>query len=1392
MTIAGKHLDAVMGIDTHVVMIPSPVGAPVPTPLPNPYVGIVMDPLDYVPGIGATVYINGLPRAQAGTGTMQITPHLPLGGPLVPPATGEGEVFMGSMTVDVDGDAQSFLSMPVLTCQTAGMPAPFRPKGAPPKSLVLPTTTLLATPMGMPVMIGGPPTISLMSLGSSAAFAGLGKLGKMIRKAQRGPGALGRGMKKLSRGAHEAGAALAKKLDLGPVARNRIARAVCTVTGHPVDVATGKVFTDHVDLRLPGPIPFELERVWYSTSTYRGPFGHGWHHSYDAALHVTDEVVLYRAPDGRAIAFPPVAAGEERFLPNERLTLLKVQGGYAIRNRQRQLMHFRDVGRDSAEYVLTSIEDPVGHNIVLRYDERGLLTELVDSADRTLGFVYDSQHRICELWTPHPDRPAERVCMARYSYDDRGNLLSVQDALGHPFTYRYRRHLLTQETNRGGLCFYFEYDAETEAARCTRTWGDDGIYDHKLSYDEDNSLTTVTNSLGYKTQHQHQDGLVTRTVDAHGGITLYEYSENDWLLSQTDPLGQATRYSYDDRGNLLTITQPDGAQQQLSYDEHDHCVQMIDAMGGGWSFAYDAQGRLLARTDPTERSIRYRYAGKYLQALIDPTGLPTQVSFDSAGNLTRVALPDGGVHQFEHDRLGRVLARLDPAGNCQRQGYDLLGRVIRVAEPDGNVRELAYDPDGNVVHVKDAQHDVRFAFRGMGRLASRTEAGTTVSFEYDTEEQLTGITNEHGHVYLFQLGPLGELLVESGFDGVRRRYEHDLGGRVTRVERASGLTTAYTYDAAGRVLAVEHSDGTQEQYGYRPDGTLLQAKNQHSTLLFARDALGRITRELQGQHWVQSEYDARGYRVRMTSSMGADQHIERSAMGDVTGLVHQQSDQAQALPFEAHITRDAMGVEIERSLPGGLRSRWVRDSLGRPLQQQLMRGNLPMREREYRWDVGDRLRMIFDSQYGSVRYGHDALGNLASAYFDNGGGRELRMPDAVGNLFRREDRSDREYGAAGQLLKSVDAQGRTTRYTYDPEGNLLQKTRDDGELWQYRWGADGMLKSVVRPDGSEVSFTYDPLGRRISKTYRGQTTRWVWDGNVMLHEWVEGSLQPVAQTGRQHSWMDASSHRREAELSQHLLRGPPERGSRQRPITWLFEPESFTPMAKLVGDERLSVICDHLGVPIAMHDATGTEVWSAQIGTWGDLRRLRTGTAQDCPFRWPGQYEDAETGLYYNRFRYYDPEGGQYVAQDPIGLAGGTAVYDYTRDPLGLADPLGLSACVPSDPRVAEAIAAGRPIVIVGRRMSRVNPVAEALRAEGGVVRTYNPRNFRSTDGAVDSADIEANRAWLRYWAKDKGALVVDIGDDPRTDLISPFYEVEKRSLYHNWMSDVVRYDPGF
>jgi len=87
-------------------------------------------------------------------------------------------------------------------------------------------------------------------------------------------------------------------------------KVICFLTGHPVDVVTGRMLTDAVDLSLPGPIQLELERTWYSDSTYEGPFGRGWHHRFDQWLMNTQYGLIWRAGDGRDILFELLEPGQ--------------------------------------------------------------------------------------------------------------------------------------------------------------------------------------------------------------------------------------------------------------------------------------------------------------------------------------------------------------------------------------------------------------------------------------------------------------------------------------------------------------------------------------------------------------------------------------------------------------------------------------------------------------------------------------------------------------------------------------------------------------------------------------------------------------------------------------------------------------------------------------------------------------------------------------------------------------------------------------------------------------------------------------------------------------------------------------------------------------------------
>ena len=232
----------------------------------------------------------------------------------------------------------------------------------------------------------------------------------------------------------------------------------------------------------------------------------------------------------------------------------------------------------------------------------------------------------------------------------------------------------------------------------------------------------------------------------------------------------------------------------------------------------------------------------------------------------------------------------------------------------------------------------------------------------------------------------------------------------------------------------------------------------------------------------------------------------------------------------------------------------------------------------------------------------------------------------------------------------------------DIEKKLSVKLKGAGIGWLYEWAGNGMLAKVTLPMGSKVVFNYDPLGRRIAKQYKGKVTRWLWDGNVPLHEWqYEGEYPPKLSID------DNNKIEEQPEPTENV-------------ITWLFEENSFVPCGKIVGNEKYSIVSDYLGTPTHANREDGSLIWEREIDVYGALRK---GNNEFVPFLYQGQYVDRETGDTYNRFRYCSSESGMYLSQDPIGLEGGIRLYGYVNDVNGWIDELGLTA------RNNEGIASG-------------------------------------------------------------------------------------------------------
>ena len=125
-------------------------------------------------------------------------------------------------------------------------------------------------------------------------------------------------------------------------------------------------------------------------------------------------------------------------------------------------------------------------------------------------------------------------------------------------------------------------------------------------------------------------------------------------------------------------------------------------------------------------------------------------------------------------------------------------------------------------------------------------------------------------------------------------------------------------------------------------------------------------------------------------------------------------------------------------------------------------------------------------------------------------------------------------------------------------------------------------------------------------------------------------------------------------------------------VTWVYEEGSYVPVAKIQNGERYTIISDYMGRPVEAYNSYGNVVWQADYDIYGDLRNIK-GIRDFIPFRQLGQYEDDETRLYYNRFRYYDPRIGNYISQDPIRLMGNNpTLYGYVGDCNKSVDLFGL------------------------------------------------------------------------------------------------------------------------
>ncbi|CAM5203397.1 hypothetical protein LSPH26S_03192 [Lysinibacillus sphaericus] len=1017
----------------------------------------------------------------------------------------------------------------------------------------------------------------------------------------------------------------------------------CKKGFEPVDLITGRMIYEGVDFELPCPIPLAWERAWYSDSSRVGLTGHGMHFTYDLALEIFEEEDLIGivVTDGRAVGFPILPINLPYFNKKERMTLKNTGVEYHLFEHDTRLLYVFEQTTETT-YRLKEVRNEQDHHIQFAYNPKGFLSQVTDSVGRILDVTTNEAGRMTEVALRNQ---MSREVLVRYVYNDVQDLIEIQDALGQSTHIQYVNHLMMQKIDRNKNSFFWRYDGPTTGARVIKTWGDGNVLAGELAYHD--GYNEITNSLGHtSTYYFNEDNLCTKIMYPDGSEVSYNYNEDFELLQEVDEDGRVTTYSYDESANPVTMTLADGSTLSSQHDAKDRLILAVNPEGGSRQWIYNEDGTLQATIleDGTKTEFSYN-EHRLIDTVTNAQGHMVSLTYDADLNLSQVTLPDGTSSTWTYDRRGNCISTTNPLGATEKFHYDHLNRLVRAHLSDGNDVQLKYNAYDDIIFAKDNHTQVAFDYTILGSLTSRKQGGKKVQFTYDTEEQLTAVINEKGEAYTFERDTKGNIIKENGFDDMEKSYERSLAGFVQRIQRPGNRWTAYQHDALGNVIRSDYYDGTWETFSYDKNGALQETENEHVTVKLERDPSGQVIKEWQNDHWIASSYDELGNRSQITSSLGAKIDVTRNELGNVLQMTASRSEQAQ---WTASMQYNELGQEIERILPGDVISKWQYDITGRPTHHRVSSQSRDTRRRAYNWDVNHQLRSMVNELTGvKVTYGYDEFSNLVWANQDS---RQFdflyRSVDDVGNLYETKDKKDRVYGAGSRLLETKDA-----KFSYDEEGNLVEKVEHNGDTWKYEYYGNGMMAKVMKPDNTEVTFKYDALGRRIEKCSEGRATYFVWDGNTILHEF---SKQNVADT-----LDNLKSSQTNTVIEDNL-------------VTWVFN-EGFVPSAKITNKGNYSIISDYLGTPVEAYDEQGHKVWSAELDVYGRVNEF-TGEKDFIPFRYQGQYEDVEIGLYYNRFRYYDPEQGNYTQVDPIGLAGGNpTLYGYVNDTNKWIDLFGLS-----------------------------------------------------------------------------------------------------------------------
>ncbi|MEA2604011.1 MAG: hypothetical protein QOF89_5003 [Acidobacteriota bacterium] len=1016
-------------------------------------------------------------------------------------------------------------------------------------------------------------------------------------------------------------------------------------------------------------------------------------------------------------------------------------------------------------------KDPNGNVTRVQYDANGnaTVTESFDSRDVLLArttTTYD------ELNRPKSQRngTASHEAISTRSYDAVGNLKSSTDPLGRTTAY--------------------QYDAAERLTEITDPAGNHVL--HTLD-NAGNTTTLTTNEVGAVSatvvETARFDAL-SRMIEAHdgaGNTTVYAYDAHGNLLREIDPEGHLTVHTWDSQDHETSLTRPGGISLSRTYDATGRLTSLKDALGNTTSWSYDGLDRMTGVTYPDGTSESYRHdAAGNVTSYTDPRGVTVTQEYDSGNRLIQrtIGLAPGvegpAVETFGYDGLNRMTSG-NSGGNLTVFHYDTLSRL---ADESINGRQVLYDYDdagsltgmtypsgahvsitpdalGRPASIRDGSGSVTYGYRGQSLIAQKTLGSILGTVTFDAARRPTvvsftaGSRQVYGEEIVWSPRSLKTKVTRPDLNGAGMSYQHDPAGRVIEAARVHADSPAegrhgrlfglpdsfhFTFDAADNLLSrTSGQDCETDQVGLPLDGSGRNRPTSMGGEALEWDAAGNLIRK----GALHLTYDYQNRLVRVTGPTGQIASYDY----DVSGR---------------RIQRRVGGTEFATAWSG-----W------QPIEEY-KNGRLWSR-RTYGMGLDEIVNLQMDL---------DGDGTLESEY--------LPFYDQAGNLVLVTDHDGRpieryEYSPSGKQWIFVDSTPPRVEQVRVVGGEVWMELSEETDLESLR-SAIGRGFTLSNQNGP-VAFTLDQpvtqgheAGRRLilhlqspddlqanqtvqlriapgllkdlfdNRDEAGFAADFSWPPAARL---VKDETPPrVTQVCVQTGGKLALTFSEEPDLSR-LMSVIQVDGAA---VTWELSADRYTLVSTetlAAGDHTLTLSSEPLdlaGLGLSSpfiriftvdSPAAGKLVYEAPLPGQTDASTIGN------LFGFHGLQHDPETGFYYARHRYYDPELGRFISTDPMGYEDGPNPYQYAlNNPVDYGDPMGLLT--------------GRQIWRFTKKMAITAGVGLAIAAAAGAVVAAGIVSAPVVAGTlivvgVVSATVAAVERYDK--AKDLGEKNPDIGE---------------------------------